>query len=83
MTAPARGTPVSRAPVPVLHLPRMASRLTHDKDLEAAIDAVADSYDREDPINNLDSAALPNKRAVIDAYNYIKPTLFMGFYSRR
>ena len=61
----------------------MASRLTHDKDLEAAIDAVADSYDREDPINNLDSAALPNKRAVIDAYNYIKPTLFMGFYSRR
>jgi serine O-acetyltransferase len=30
-----------------------------------------------------DSAALPNKRAVVEALNHLKPVLYMGFYSTR
>ena len=52
-------------------------------DLERAIDAVAQSYDGPEEINNLDSAALPNKRAVISAFHHIKPVLYLGFYSPR
>lgn len=52
-------------------------------DLERAIDAVVDSYEGPEEINNLESAALPNKRAVIAAFNHIKPAIFMGFYSLR
>jgi len=52
-------------------------------ELEAAIDAVIDSYDGPEEINNLESAHMPNRRAVIDAYNHIVPALFMGFYAKR
>ncbi len=52
-------------------------------DLERAIEAVVDSYAGPEEINNLESAALPNKRAVIRAFNHIKPAIFMGFYSLR
>lgn len=47
------------------------------------IDVIAASYDSDADINNLDSAALPNKRAVITAFNHIMPVLYMGFYSTR
>ena len=53
------------------------------QDLEDVIDLIAESYDGDAEINNLDSAALPNKRAVITAYNHIAPVLYMGFYSTR
>ncbi|HYQ16106.1 MAG TPA: serine O-acetyltransferase EpsC [Polyangiaceae bacterium] len=52
-------------------------------DLEQAIDDVVGSYDGPQEINNLESAALPNKRAVVDAYNHIKPVIYLGFYSMR
>ncbi len=52
-------------------------------DLELAIDEVVKSYETSDEINNLESAALPNRRAVIDAYNHIKPAIYLGFYSLR
>jgi serine O-acetyltransferase len=52
-------------------------------DLEHAIDEIVKSYDGPLEINNLESAALPNKRAVIDAFNHIKPVIYMGFYSTR
>lgn len=55
----------------------------HPPDLESAIDAVVASYDGPEEINNLKSAALPNRRAVIEAYQHLVPTLFMGFYSTR
>jgi serine O-acetyltransferase len=58
----------------------MSSR-SKARDLEAAIDAVLDSYKGPDEINNLESAMLPNKRRVIDAYQHLKPVLFMGFFS--
>jgi len=53
------------------------------QDLEDVIDVIAGSYDNDAEINNLDSAALPNKRAVIAAFNHIMPVLYMGFYSTR
>jgi serine O-acetyltransferase len=53
------------------------------KDLETAIDQVVQSYDGNQEINNLESAALPNKRAVVEAYNHIKPVIYLGFYSMR
>lgn len=53
------------------------------QDLEDVIDVIAASYDNDADINNLDSAALPNKRAVITAFNHIMPVLYMGFYSTR
>ncbi len=52
-------------------------------DLEKAIDAIADSYEGPEAINNLESSALPNKRAVIQAFNHIKPAIYLGFYSLR
>ena len=52
-------------------------------DLEMAIDAVAASYDGPESINNLQSASLPNQRKVIEAFNHLKPAIFMGFYSTR
>jgi serine O-acetyltransferase len=52
-------------------------------DLESAIDEVVTSYDGPQEINNLESAALPNKRAVVEAYNHIKPVIYLGFYSLR
>src|SRR4051812_34934747 len=52
-------------------------------DLERAIDEVVQSYDGPEEINNLESAALPNRRAVIEAYQHLTQVLFMGFYSLR
>lgn len=53
------------------------------RELEEAIDAVVESYTGTLEIDNLESAALPNKRAVIEACDHLKPVLFMGFYSTR
>ena len=53
------------------------------QDLELAIDDVVQSYDGPQEINNLESAALPNKRTVVEAYNHIKPVIYLGFYSMR
>src|SRR5581483_9296856 len=61
----------------------MSSVPLRSQDLEAVIDIVVKSYDGPDQINNLESAALPNKRAVIEAYNHLKPVIYMGFFSTR
>jgi serine O-acetyltransferase len=53
------------------------------RELERAIDGVVASYDGPEEINNLESAALPNKRAVVQALNHLKPLIYMGFYSQR
>ena len=51
----------------------MVHKPTKHKQLDRAIDAVLASYDGPEEINSLESAALPNKRAVIDAFNHLKP----------
>lgn len=52
-------------------------------ELETAIDGVASSYDSNLEINNLESTALPNRRAVIDAYHHLLSALYLGFYATR
>ena len=51
-------------------------------DLEQAINKVVESYHDEE-IDNLESAALPNKRAVIDAFQHLTSVVYLGFYSTR
>jgi serine O-acetyltransferase len=53
------------------------------RELEATIDAMTTSYGGPLEINNLASAALPNKRAVTEAIDHLKHALLMGFYSTR
>ena len=54
----------------------------HYEELEAAVDRVTESYNGK-AIDNLESAALPNRRAVIEALNHLKPVIYMGFFSTR
>jgi serine O-acetyltransferase len=61
----------------------MARPLIRTHELEQAIDEVVASYDGGEEINNLESAALPNKRAVVEALEHMKPVVYMGFYSMR
>ena len=62
----------------------MVKRPTQYRALEAAIDAIAESYaDADAPINNLESSALPNKRRCIEALRELEPVLFMGFFATR
>lgn len=61
----------------------MATQPKQYRELETAIDAVVESYDEGRPIDNLESAALPNKRAVIEALRELQPVLFAGFYATR
>jgi serine O-acetyltransferase len=61
----------------------MATTPVRTRDLELAIDEIVASYDARLAINNLESAALPNKRAVIEAFDHLKPVVYMGFYSMR
>ncbi len=51
--------------------------------LERCIDRITGSYDDDKSINNLESAALPNSRAVIDAFHHLKSAIYLGFYSTR
>tara|TARA_R110002073_G_scaffold3074_3_gene20585 strand:- start:4755 stop:5651 length:897 start_codon:yes stop_codon:yes gene_type:complete len=53
------------------------------QDLESAIDDVAASYDEAFDINNLESSALPSRRAVVTAVEHLLPVAFMGFYTTR
>jgi serine O-acetyltransferase len=61
----------------------MARELKRIHDLESAIDDVCASYSGGAEIDSLESAALPNKRAVIDAFNHLKPVIYVGFFSTR
>lgn len=51
--------------------------------LERSIDEIARSYEDDKAINNLESAALPNSRAVVEAFNHLKSAIYLGFYSTR
>ncbi len=53
------------------------------EELERVIDATAASYNGKHEIDNLETAALPNRRVIIDALNHLKHAIFMGFYSTR
>ncbi len=59
----------------------MTERKTHLADLSEALAALEKSYEAPLAINNLESAALPNRRAVIEAYSHIPPLIYLGFYA--
>jgi serine O-acetyltransferase len=59
----------------------MRSEPKRFRELDETIDAVVASYTGKLEIDNLQSAALPSKRAVVDALEHLKAALFMGFYS--
>lgn len=59
----------------------MRGEPTRYRELEEAIDGVVSSYTGQLEIDNLESAALPNKRVVIEALEHLKSALFIGFYS--
>ncbi len=61
----------------------MKERLCQYGALEKTIDNVVDSYHDDLPVNCLESAALPNKRKVLEALRELEPVLFMGFYAKR
>ena len=61
----------------------MPSMATETPGFDSALDAIVASYDGPEEINNLESAALPNRRAVIEAINHVKPIIYLGFYSVR
>jgi serine O-acetyltransferase len=49
--------------------------------LEEAIDKITHSYTLGYAINNLDSCALPNRRAVVEAYEHIASAIYIGYYA--
>ncbi|MCA9578807.1 MAG: serine acetyltransferase [Polyangiales bacterium] len=61
----------------------MTTDIKRHEELAQLLDAIVQSYDGPEEINNLDSAALPNERKVIEAYEHLKPIIYMGFYSKR
>lgn len=61
----------------------MATEPKRFRELEATIDEVVASYGGQLEIDNLESAALPNKRAVIEAIEHVKSSIFVGFYATR
>jgi len=61
----------------------MTRVLTRFDELEAIIERVAASYNGTHEIDSLESAELPNRRAVIEALDHLKPVIYMGFYATR
>jgi serine O-acetyltransferase len=59
----------------------MAPPLDASLKLEDAIDRITRSYALGYAINNLDSSALPNRRAVVEAYEHIASAIYLGFYA--
>jgi serine O-acetyltransferase len=59
----------------------MGSQADAHRKLEFIIDDVAGSYDAGRKIDNLESAALPNQRKVVEALEHLKHVIYMGFYA--
>jgi len=59
----------------------MATACDRPQRLDDAIDQVTASYALPLAINNLDSAALPNRRAVVEAFEHVAPAIYLGFYA--
>ncbi len=51
--------------------------------LEAIVDRVAASYGQGRPIDSLETAALPNRRKVVEALHHLEHVAFIGFYTTK
>lgn len=54
-----------------------------DSALERALDGLVASYQSPDPLNNLATHTLPNRRALVEAFVHIQHVLFLGFWTTR
>ena len=61
----------------------MGTKPTRQGELEQIVDLVMASYDGTHKIDSLETAALPNRRAVIDALQHLHSVIYLGFYSTR
>lgn len=59
----------------------MATSEQAQQAIEAAVDAVAESYGQGRAIDSLETTALPNRRKIIEALGDLEHACFMGFYS--
>jgi serine O-acetyltransferase len=56
----------------------------HDPEpLDAILDRLVESYAVGRGIDNLESSALPNRRAVIDAFVHLQHLIYLGFFATR
>ena len=53
------------------------------KAIESVLDQLVESYSGPEEINNLETYALPNRRATIEAFGHIQHLLFLGYFSTR
>jgi len=51
--------------------------------IEGVLDALVDSYEDPWTINNLETCALPNRRAVVEAFGHLQHLFFLGYFSTR
>ena len=54
-----------------------------EQELENILDALVQSYAQPLAINSLETTALPNRRAVIDAFKHIQHVMLLGYFSTR
>lgn len=50
---------------------------------ESIVDAVTDSYARGREIDSLETAALPNRRRIVEALHHLEHVIFLGFYTTK
>ncbi len=51
--------------------------------LESVLDALVASYSDDTPLNSLETYALPNRRAVVEAFKHLLHVLYLGYFSTR
>ncbi len=51
------------------------------KAVEDVLDKLVQSYSGPEEINNLETYALPNRRAIIEAFGHIQHLLFLGYFT--
>jgi serine O-acetyltransferase len=61
----------------------MTSNGHSSRSLDGIIDSIAESYGANREIDSLESAALPNRRKVIEALHHLEHIAFLGFYSTK
>lgn len=57
--------------------------MVKNKSLEEILDDLVDSYQGPETINSLETWALPNRRAVIEAFNHLQHLFYIGYFSTR
>ena len=68
---------------PFYHPDSQASHTEQQDRINTLLDDIVESYSGPALINNLETYALPNRRAVIEAFTHIQHLLFLGFFSTR